>query len=326
MRNTLLIGLGGMVAMPAEAAPAQADSVRELPVSFGSGPVTLAGTLALPAGHGPWPAVVIIAGSGPTDRDGNSRVGISPNTYALLARGLAAEGIASLRYDKRGLPSSQGTFDYAGVTLDDFAADAAAAARALAAREDVGPVFFLGHSEGGTLAMIAAREGAPVAGLILVSAAGRDPTTILREQLGRQLPPAMMAQFDSLWPRYLAGDTAVTPPQGLAPLFQPVNRRFMQSWQAFRPVETLGSLRLPTLVLQGETDVQVTLEDARALAGARPDVTLVTLPGVNHVLKAASGATAAEQMASYTDRSLPLGPGVVSTLAEWTRKASGGGP
>lgn len=317
MRHTLLIALGGMVAMPVEAGLAQADSVRESPFSFPSGPLTLAGTLALPEGAGPWPAVVIIAGSGPTDRDGNSMMGIAPNTYALLARGLAAEGIASLRYDKRVLPSSRGSFDYASVTMDDFAADAAAAARALAAREDVGPVFFLGHSEGGTLAMIAAREGAPVAGLILVSAAGRDPTTIIREQLSRQLPPAMLAQFDSLWPRYLAADTTITPPQGLAPLFQPVNRRFLQSWQAFRPVETLAALRLPTLVLQGETDVQITLEDARALAGARPDVTLVTLPGVNHVLKLASGATAAEQMASYTDRTMPLAPGVVPAVATW---------
>lgn len=322
MRCTLLIALGCMTAMPMEAGLAQADSVREASLSFGSGPVTLAGTLALPPGHGPWPAVVIIAGSGPTDRDGNSRMGIAPNMYALLARGLAAEGIASLRYDKRGLPTSQGAFDHASVTLDDFAADAAAAARALAARDDIGPVFLLGHSEGGTLAMIAAREGAPVAGLILVSAAGRDPTTIIREQLARQLPPPMLAQFDSLWPRYLAGDTAITPPQGLAPLFVPLNRRFMQSWQAFRPVETLAALRQPTLVLQGETDVQVTLDDARALAGARADVTLVTLPGVNHVLKRASGATAAEQMASYTDRTIPLATSVVPTLAEWVRKVS----
>ena len=191
-----------------------------------------------------------------------------------------------------------------------------------AARDDVGPVFFLGHSEGGTLAMIAAREAAPVAGLILVSAAGRDPTTIIREQLGRQLPPAVLAQFDTVWARYLAGDSVTAPLPALAPLLLPVNRRFLQSWQAFRPAETLGALRLPTLVLQGETDVQTTVEDARVLASARPDVTLVILPGVNHVLKLASGATAAEQMASYTDRTMPLAPAVVSTLAEWIRKVS----
>jgi alpha-beta hydrolase superfamily lysophospholipase len=318
----LLVVLGGMVVVPTGTGRAQADSVRESPLSFSSGSLTLSGTLALPSGAGPWPSVVIIAGSGPTDRDGNSVLGISPNTYALLARGLADRGIASLRYDKRGLPSSRGGFDHAAVTLDDFAADAAAAARALAAQNGIGPVFLLGHSEGGTLAIIAARKGAPVAGLILVSAAGRDPTTILREQLARQLPPPRMAQFDSLWPRYLAGDTTVTPPQGLAPLFLPVNRRFMQSWQAFRPVETLAAIELPVLVLHGETDVQTTVEDARALGGARPGVGLVILPGVNHVLKAVSGATAAEQAASYTDRTLPLGPGVVSTLAEWVRRVS----
>lgn len=180
--------------------------------------MTLEGTLALPAGKGPWPAVVIIAGSGPTDRDGNSPAGITTDMYLLLARGLAERDIASLRYDKRGLPSSRGSMNMATTTMADFARDAAAAARLLTARPDIGPVVFVGHSEGGTLAMLAARDSAPVAGLVLVSAAGRDATTILREQLARQFPPAMMARFDTAWSAYLRGDSTVTPLPGLEPI------------------------------------------------------------------------------------------------------------
>jgi pimeloyl-ACP methyl ester carboxylesterase len=300
----------------AGAAWAQDGPIRDTVLQFTSGPVTLEATLTLPGGTGPWPAAVIIAGSGPTDRNGNSPAGVSTDTYAMLARGLAERGIASIRYDKRGLPATKGTFDISAMTLHDYAADAAAAARAVAARRDVGPVSFIGHSEGGTLALLAAREGAPVKRLVLVSAAGRDLTTILREQLGRQLAPAMLAQFDTAWGAYLKGET-FKPVPGLDALFVPINRRFMQSWVNLNPAELLRGLALPTLVLQGETDLQITPEDAAALRSARPDVRVVILPGVNHVLKLASGKTVAEQMTAYTTRSLPLAPGVVAAIADF---------
>jgi hypothetical protein len=301
---------------------AQGGPVRDSVVHFTSGPVTLEATVTLPAGQGPWPAAVIIAGSGPTDRNGNSAAGISTDMYAMLARGLAERGIASLRYDKRSLPATKGTFDLAAVTLPDFAGDATAAARSLAARPDIGAISFIGHSEGGMLALLAARDGAPVAGLVLVSAAGRDITTILREQLGRQLPPQTLAQFDTAWRAYLEGKPFTRIP-GLDALFVPVNRRFMQSWRDLHPVELLRGLTLPTLVLQGETDLQITPEDAAALRSARADVKVMVLPGVNHVLKLASGKTVAEQMGAYTDRTLPLAPGVVTTIADFLLAAPG---
>jgi uncharacterized protein len=290
---------------------------RETVITFTSGSLTLEGTLTLPNEGTRWPAAVIIAGSGPTDRNGNSVAGVSTDMYAMLARGLAERGIASLRYDKRALPSRKGSFDMAASTMSDYAADAASAARFLAARPDVGPVSFIGHSEGGSLALIAARDGAPVVGLVLVSSAGRDATTILREQLARQLPPPMMAQFDTAWAAYLRGDSAVNVPPGLQGLFVPINRRFVQSWNDLKPVEILRGLKLPTLVVQGATDVQTTAADAEALRSARPDVELVVLQGVNHVLKLSSGATMQAQLSSYTDRTLPLAPDVVPTIARF---------
>ena len=313
----LLTGLAMMATAQAGIARAQEVSIRETEFTFTNGPLTLHGTLTLPEGDGPFPGAVIIAGSGPTDRDGNAPGGLSCRMYALLAQGLAAQGIASLRYDKRGLASTEGTFDMAMTTLEDFALDAAEAARALDTRAEIGPVFFIGHSEGGTLALLAARGGAPVRGVVLVSTMGRSFTVVLREQLARQIPPPMLAQFDTAWATYIATDDSVRYPPILASLFVPVNRRFVQSWHALDPVRLLADLTHAAIVVQGETDVQVTPVDARALAAARPDVTLALLPGVNHVLKEASGATANDQLMSYTDPSIPLAPSVVPSIADW---------
>src|SRR6266566_7122156 len=127
----------------------------ESPYTIHSGALELGGTLTLPRGAtGRVPVVVIIAGSGPTDRNGNSLMGIRPNSYAQLAWRLAERGIATLRYDKRGMPGSKGTFDMTKMTLEDFAADARAAAESLARDPRFSPVVLLGHSEGSALGVL----------------------------------------------------------------------------------------------------------------------------------------------------------------------------
>lgn len=297
--------------------PLAAQAPVESEFTFATAGLVLQGTLTLPAGDGPWPGVVIVAGSGPTDRNGNSAAGLATDMYRLLAHGLAELGIASLRYDKRGLPSSEGTFDMAATTIEDFARDALAATRALDARDDISGVFLLGHSEGGTLATLAVRDGAPVRGLILVATLGRRFRDVVREQLARQLPEGMLAQFDTAWAGYLDSDTAVTYPPALAGLFVPVNRRFTQSWDRVNMPGLVAGIEQPVLVVQGETDVQATVADGRALAAADPTATLEILPGVNHVLKETTGATAVEQMPTYTNPAIPLAPGVVSLIAGW---------
>src|SRR6266508_270958 len=139
-----------------------------------SGALELGGTLTVPRGAtGRVPVVVIIAGSGSTDRNGNSMMGIRPNSYAQLAWRLAERGIASLRYDKRSMPGTNGTFDLTKMTLDDFAADARAAAESLSHDARFARVVLLGHSEGSSLAFVAGRAGAPVTAVISVSGLGR---------------------------------------------------------------------------------------------------------------------------------------------------------
>jgi pimeloyl-ACP methyl ester carboxylesterase len=304
---------------PADTAgPRPPETVRESAFAFASGEVGLDGTLTVPAeGVGPWPVGLIVAGSGPTDRNGNSGMGLKTNTYAQLAWRLAERGIATVRYDKRGLGASRASFDPSQVTFDDFAGDVAAGVRALRADSRFGPVLVIGHSEGAGLAIRAAEMGAPVSGLALVAGMGRDFTTVLRGQLAEQLDDSTMAAFDRAWAQYLAGEEVGQVPDAVRVLFAPVNRRFVQTAVAFDAARALAKLKLPVLILQGETDFQVSVADARLLHAAKPDAELVILPAVNHTLKAAPVRDRVAQAGTYLDPSVPVAPEVVAAIARW---------
>lgn len=301
---------------PAPADTVAPSTVGESAFPITSGALTLDGTLTLPAGATqPVPAAVIIAGSGPTDRDGNAGQQLRTNMYAQLAWRLGERGIATLRYNKRGLPGTTGTFTMATTTFDDFAADAAAAARALAGHSAVSHVVLVGHSEGAGLALRASDQGAPAAGVALIAGLGRPFVTVLREQLSRQLDSANLARFDTAMARYL-GDGPVEPPPGLGMLFLPVNRRFVQTTAAFDATATVARIPVPVLIVQGAADLQVRVADAEALHAARPDARLAILPGVNHVMKHAEGPLGA-QLASYRDPTMPVAPELIEAVAAW---------
>jgi fermentation-respiration switch protein FrsA (DUF1100 family) len=282
----------------------------------------LGGTLTVPRGAGARiPVVVIIAGSGPTDRNGNSVIGIRPNSYAQLAWRLAERGIATLRYDKRVLPGTKGAVEIAHLTLDDFAADARAAAESLARDARFSRVLLLGHSEGSALALIAARAGPPVAGVISVSGLGRPLGTVIREQLGRQFDSATLVRYDTAMAQYLRGEQPQDVPPQLTPLFVPVNRTFMRSLASFDPPVAMRAVRQPVLIVQGGRDLQVTTVDAERLQAARPDAQLAIVPLANHVLKQATDTTLLGQLATYQNPTLPIMPDVVNAIADWILKS-----
>ena len=293
-------------------------SAVEAPYTIHSAGLGLGGTLTVPRGATkPVPVVVIIAGSGPTDRNGNSVMGIRPNLYAQLAWRLAERGIASLRYDKRGLPGTQGTFDITKMTLADFAADARAAAESLSRDRRFSRVLFLGHSEGASLALIAAGQGAPVSGVVHVSGLGRRTGEVLREQLSRQFDSVTLVRYDTAMKHYLLGEQPADVPPQLAMLFVPVNRTFMSSMMAFDPPAAIRAVRQPVLIVQGSTDLQARVVDAQRLHAARPDAKLVVIPSANHVLKQVTDTTLPGQMPSYQNPALPIMPEVVKAIADW---------
>ncbi len=316
--------LSALVAQAPAAPAARADTTPpaaavESPYTIRSGTLGLAATLTMPRGvAGPVPVAVIIAGSGPSDRNGNSVMGIRPNSYAQLAWRLAERGIATLRYDKRGLPGTQGTFDIRSMTLDDFAGDARAAAESLSRDSRFARVVFVGHSEGASLALLAARQGAPVAGVVHVSGLGRPLAEVMHEQISRQVDSATLVRYDTAMTSYLRGEQPRDVPQQLGMLFIPVNQTFMRSLAAFDPPAAIRAVPQPVLIVQGETDLQATVADAERLHAARRDARLVLLAETNHVLKHTTDRTLAGQLRStYQDPSAPIVPESVRAIADW---------
>jgi pimeloyl-ACP methyl ester carboxylesterase len=290
--------------------------------TFTNGGVTLAGTLTVPRGQsGPVPIAVIIAGSGPTDRNGNSHLGpgvtYRNNTLGQLAWRMAELGIASLRYDKRVLPATVGMVDITTETFDNFAGDAAAAARSLAGDPRFSFVVLMGHSEGAGLAIRAANSGAPVRGVALLAGVGRPFLTVLRSQLVAQLDSSSLLTYDSAMVRYLRGDSTGVLPAILQPIFQPAHREYIRTSALYDPAAEIARLKVPALIVQGTTDIQISLEDANALHRALPTSTLVTIDGANHVFKRVLETSQAAQLPSYMDPTMAIVPELPAAIKRW---------
>jgi pimeloyl-ACP methyl ester carboxylesterase len=264
-------------------------------------------------------AALIIAGSGPTDRDGNSALNLRSNAYRMLAESLGAAGISTLRYDKRGVGASQAAMTAEqDLRFQTYVDDARAWAHELCLQTGVKSIWLIGHSEGALIAQRAAAHNAEVCGLVLVSGAGRKAADILREQLGVNLPEPLRQQaFDGLL-ELENGRPIGSPPPQLLGLFRHSVQPYMISWLSLDPAAILAELKQPVFILQGDTDLQVSVEDARRLAAARPDTHLAILSGVNHVLKSAPKERT-ENMATYNDPDLPLAPTVVDTVINWIK-------
>ena len=299
-------------------------SVIELPFAFQTGSLTLPGTLTMPTNYNGAPTVaLIVAGSGPTDRNGNStgplRAQNNSNLYAILAWQLAEAGIASVRYDKRAIGANLQKLDLAQTSIDDFVADVIAGARKLATDRRFSKVVLIGHSEGAELVLQAANRGAPAAGIVMLSGAGRPIMAVLREQLSKQLPPEEVVKWDSASARYLRGEEAGDVHPGLKPLLLPTNRKFMQSWARYDPAAEIARAHVPVLVIQGGHDLQISLVDARALQSAQPAAKLVVIPNANHVFRAATDDRMA-QLRLYTDPTIPIVSELTPAIADWIKR------
>jgi uncharacterized protein len=284
----------------------------------------LRGTLLSPAaGHAP--VVLIVPGSGPTDRNGNGPNGLQASTYRLLANGLLAKGIASVRIDKRGMFGSAAAIpDANDVTIEDYATDVRSWVTTIRKQTGASCVWVLGHSEGGLVALLAAQQTPDICGLILVSTAGRALGEVLRQQL--QSNPAnapILGNAMSILESLEAGKAvdAATIDPALLPLFRPQVQRFLMSELTMDPSALLAGYGKPVLIVQGSRDIQVTLQDAQILKRANPRAELVSIANANHVLKTVHTLARSENVATYSNPDLPLADGVVDAIAAFVQES-----
>jgi pimeloyl-ACP methyl ester carboxylesterase len=323
-----------------------ATTIRDQDVTFESDGLTLHGSLMTPAGvTTPGSGALIISGSGPTDRNGNSQGLTTLNTNLNLAETLAAQGVTSLRYDKLGSGETglAGLTDPSSIDASLFLQEAADAATFLTSQPEVDPdrLILVGHSEGALFALKLAEDltanGTPPAALILVAPLSIRYLDLLQEQITVQLDQAVAGQ---LLTAEAAEDTAaelaatiehlrttgtlpeeMTDPT-LQTLFNPGNLAFLVEADTWDPAVIAAGLppTLPVLVLLGEKDSQVTVPQVEHLmtgfmAAGNDNATLVVLSNANHLLKIVPGTP--NPALDYLDPSLLFAPAAVQAIIDF---------
>lgn len=279
----------------------------------------LSGTLLDPGDDAP--AIILVAGSGPTDRDGNSPLGVKGGIYKQLAETLADKGVATIRFDKRGMFKSAPALKNPNqVTLSAYAEDVHNWAKLLTDRGKP-CAWVAGHSEGGLVALKAAQSPQNLCGLILLASPGRPIGVLLREQMGRQLPESVMTEVEEVLVKLEAGERADVEgkPAPIPMLFNPAVQDFLIDLATNDPAELAGAIDLPMLIIHLEEDLQVVKADADALGNARADATRIDLDRVNHVFKTVAPGNALANQMSYSNAEMEIDPRVGEAIASFVK-------
>lgn len=284
----------------------------------------LSGTMSGPKSGGP--AMLIVPGSGPTDRDGNNLLGIKGSPYKVLAQALAESGITTVRIDKRGMfGSSRAIADPNAVTIADYAADVHAWVKVV--RNETGSpcVWVAGHSEGGLVALVSGQNPDGICGLVLLAAPGRRAGEVLLDQIKQTVPGGpLLRQATSIVKTLESGRhpnmNSMNPE--FRQLFAPQVQGLLISIFSYDPAQLAAKFHKPMLIVQGERDLQVSVEDAKRLKQAAPQAKLVLLPDANHIFKTVKSADTAVNKAAYTKPGVPLAPGLADGIADFIRAKS----
>jgi uncharacterized protein len=329
-------------ARPQEPKPPFPYRSEEVTITNTAGQAMLAGTLIRPDGKGPFPAVVLISGSGAQNRD-EEIFGHKP--FLVLADHLTRHGIAVLRYDDRGVGKSTGSL--ASATSEDLAGDAWAAWQALSARPEVDAkrVGLLGHSEGGLIAPMLAAVHPEVAFVVMLAGPGVTGEQVLLAQSAAimkagGMPDATVAANTALQKQVFAilreetsmdriaeriGAIPAGSKEASAALVKQTASPWMRFFVLYDPAPALMKVRCPVLAVGGELDLQVLPDqnlpaiEAALKRGGNTDATVLRLPGLNHLLQPARSGLPAE----YAQIEVTIAPAALETMASWIQKRTG---
>ena len=259
--------------------------------------------------------VILIAGSGPTNRDGN-QIGLTNNSLKLLAESLVKNGIAVYSYDKRIFAQmAAGKLDEASLSFDNFIDDAKAVVLYFKNQKKYHSIIIAGHSEGALIGMIAANGNADA--YISIAGAGRPIDEVLLEQIGKQAS-FLKEEVEKNLATLKSGNTFELKNQMLASIFRASVQPYMISWIKYNPQYEIKKLQIPSLLINGDKDIQVSVQDAQLLQQVKPDAQLQIIPNMNHIFKVIQGDDA-ENKASYTNPELPICPELTSIITTFIR-------
>jgi len=303
--------------LPPVSIPAD-DAVIESPVIFKTLSGTISGTLSMPKNaSGKIPVVLIIAGSGPTDRDGNSNQGLNTNTYKMLAYALGDNGIAALRYDKRMIGQSATSAQESDLRFEDYVDDAVGLIGMLNDDGRFSKIIVAGHSEGSLVGMLAVIDQ-PVKGFISLAGAGEPGEKIMTEQL-KDKPDYIKNNFKQIIDSLRKGKINDNVDASLYSLARPSIQQYLMSWCRYDPTLMIRRVKMPILLIQGTTDLQVSVDNAQKLKSAKSSATLLIVRGMNHVLKDAPIDKDAN-FATYKDPNLPLDTTMVQAILDFIKE------
>ena len=275
------------------------------------------GSLLVPSSSEKASVVLIISGSGPTDRNGNNPIMIN-NSLMMLANELKKNGIASVRFDKRGIGESKNSgLEESDLRFENYVNDVKGWVDLLKESNRFSEIIVLGHSEGALIGMIASQK-IEVEKFISVAGAGNSAGDIIREQLKAQ-PTVVLNQSLPIIEKLENGETVENVPQMLYALFRPSVQPYMISWLKFNPQIEIAKLNKPVLIIQGTTDIQVSVSDADKLALANKKAKKQIIEGMNHILKEAE-LDRQKNIQTYSMPDLPLKKDLIEFIVKFIKE------
>jgi len=297
---------------------AKSDAAEKSNFIYESKTGNIYGTLEMPESNKPVPAVLIIAGSGPTDRNCN-QAGVQTNAFKMLADSLKKAGIATVRYDKRGIGESAAAMkNEEDMRFEDLVNDAAGFVKMMKSDKRFSNVIVAGHSEGSLVGMMAAKKAHADGYISIAGISEKAGGPIVRQLASQSEELSLNAAYvlDSLDKGYSVSSYH----PDLASIFRPSVQPYLKSWLKYDPKIEIAKLDCLVLILQGTTDLQVSAEHAEALKSAYPRATLKMIKGMNHVLKQAP-EDREKNLATYNNPKLPLSPELAPAIVAFVKSA-----
>ena len=312
MKYLKLIVLNLLIALTTITSKAQDSSFVSTDMSVSK---QIDGTLLEPLAKEKRPLAIIIAGSGPTDRNGNQNM-LKNNSLKKLAEGITKNNIATFRYDKRVVKQIRDKKIDPNTTFDDFITDAESVLSHFKSKDQFSKIYIIGHSQGSLVGMVAAKKGAD--GFISLAGAGQSIDEVIINQIGA-MDPSLIAETKKAFTTLKSDGSVSDYPVALGSIFRTDIQPFILNWMQYKPTEIIKFLDIPILIVNGTKDLQVSEREAELLKEAAENAELQIIKNMNHVLFMIEGDTL-ENSKSYNESARPISEELLKVVSEFILK------